>query len=280
MYSEPTHTSRCDENKISVCIIAGNEEHNIRRCLDSVTWADEIVVVDSYSKDKTPEICREYTDRVYQHRWLGYIKQKQLSKELAQHPWVMFVDADEEVSPGLSEEIRQRFSSPIPEEVAGFEFPRLVFYLNRWIRHGDWYPDIKLRLFRRDRGHCGGSEPHDRIFVDGHVVKLKSNLRHYTYRGISDQLATINRFSSISAQEHDARGRRFFLHDLLLRPLFRFFRGYLVKRGFLDGTPGLVIAVVTAYGTFIKYAKMWERRLVPPSTDVTPSGVEGDESEC
>ncbi len=266
MYHLPMNNSdhnsvpRSDTDKISVCIIAGNEEDNIRRCLESVTWADEVIVVDSYSKDNTPEICKEYTDRVYQHEWLGYIKQKQLIKELAQYPWVMFVDADEEVSPELRDEIQQTFAKGVPDEVAGFEFPRLVFYLNRWIRHGDWYPDVKLRLFRRERGKCGGSEPHDRIFVDGHVTRLRANLRHYTYRDIEDQLLTINRFSSISANEHHKSGRRFFIHDLLFRPTFRFFRGYIIKRGFLDGIPGLLIGVLTAYGTFIKYAKMWELR--------------------
>ncbi len=265
---EQNKLHRSDFNKISVCIIAGNEERNIRRCLESVTWADEVVVVDSYSSDKTPEICREYTDRVYQHKWLGYIKQKQLIKDLAKYPWVMFVDADEEVSPLLRDEIQELFAMGLSDSIAGFEFPRLVYYLNRWIRHGDWYPDIKLRLFRKDKGTCGGSEPHDRIFVEGQVIRLKGNLRHYTYRNIEDQLNSINRFSSITATENYSEKKHFFIFNIIFRPIFRFFRGYFVKRGFLDGVPGLLIAIITAYGTLIKYAKIWERHKMktPEST--------------
>lgn len=243
---------------ISVCIIAGNEERNIRRCLESVKWADEIVVVDSFSKDRTVEIAREYTARVYQHRWLGYIGQKKLIKDLAKGPWVMFVDADEEVSPALREAIQTFFQNGVPASVAGVEFPRLVRYLKRWIRHGDWYPDIKLRLFRKDRSRCGGTEPHDRIYVEGDVVRLKAPLYHYTYAGISEQITSINRFSTISAEGRWRDTNRFRLRDLLFRPPFRFVRGYLFKSGWRDGLPGLIIAVNVAFGTFVKYAKLWE----------------------
>lgn len=250
--------SEKNREKISVCIITGNEERNIRRCLESVTWADEIVVIDSFSTDRTLEIVREYTDRVYQHPWMGYIGQKKLIRTLASGPWVMFVDADEEVSEGLRNEIVHRFSEGIPESVAGFEFPRMVRYLGRWIRHGDWYPDYKLRLFRKQRGHCGGKEPHDRIYVNGQVQRLSNCLYHYTYNSINDQLSTLNRFSSISAQIRRNEKYTVGLNDLLLRPPFRFIRGYFFKLGFMDGIPGLVVASCIAFGTFIKYAKLWE----------------------
>lgn len=264
--------------KISVCIITGNEERNIRRCLESVTWADEIVVIDSFSTDGTVEIAREFTDRVYQHRWLGYIGQKKLIKGVASNPWVMFVDADEVVSPELRDNVRHAFAKGIPHDIAGFEFPREVRYLNRWIRHGDWYPDIKLRLFRRDRGHCGGREPHDRIFVEGQVVRLKGSLYHYTYTGINDQLSTLNRFSSITAEGRLTDGARFRLTDLLLRPGFRFFRGYILKRGFMDGLPGFIIAVTVAYGTFIKYAKLWELLNIKRADEPPPRVAAFDEN--
>ncbi|NIY13545.1 MAG: glycosyltransferase, partial [Nitrospinaceae bacterium] len=175
---------------ISVCITAGNEEDNIRRCLESVTWADEIVVVDSFSKDRTAEICREYTNLVYEHEWLGYIGQKNLVKDLAKGPWILFVDADEAVSPELRDEILHAFDNGDNERYVGFEFPRIVHYLGRWIRHGDWYPDVKLRLFQKSRGQCGGKEPHDQISVDGPVKRLKGHMYHFTYTGISDQIAT------------------------------------------------------------------------------------------
>ena len=244
--------------KISVCITAGNEESNIRRCLESVTWADEIVVVDSFSTDRTVEICREYTERVYQHEWLGYIGQKNLIKDLAKGPWILFIDADEEISEGLREEIKQEFQSGSAGDFAGYEFPRLVQYLGRWITHGDWFPDVKLRLFRKDKGNCGGKEPHDRTTVNGRVKRLKSSLYHYTYTDIHNQMARLNRFTSISADGKLAEGRRFGFSDVIFRPFFRFLRCYFLKRGILDGFPGLIIAVFTAFGVFTKYAKLWE----------------------
>lgn len=254
--------------KISACITAGNEEAVIRRCLESVVWADEVVVVDSFSEDNTPSICREYTDRVYQHRWLGYIGQKNLIKDLASHPWILFIDADEEVSPELRDKIQEEFESGRSKEVDGYQFPRLVWYLGRWIRHGDWYPDTKLRLFRRDKGKCAGQEPHDRIEVEGPVKTLKADLYHYTYNDISDQIHTVNRFSTITAKSHQSNGRRFKFIDLLFRPLFKFFRYYILKRGFLDGMPGLVVAVSTSFTVFVKYAKLWELETKPkPGAD-------------
>ncbi|MBT3193461.1 MAG: glycosyltransferase family 2 protein [Verrucomicrobia bacterium] len=249
---------------ISICITAGNEEANIRRCLESATWAGEIVVVDSYSKDRTVEICREYTDRVYQHEWLGYIGQKNLIKDLAKGPWILFLDADEEISTGLRDEIIGEFSSGNTDAFAGYEFPRLVYYLGRWITHGDWYPDTKLRLFRKDKGECGGKEPHDRTTVHGRVKRLSNPLYHYTYTGISNQMATLNRFTSISAEGKDSEGRRFRYIDLIFRPCFRFIRCYFLKRGFLDGLPGLVVAHFSAVGVFAKYAKLWEIQRCTP----------------
>ena len=248
-----------DREKVTVCIIAGNEEKNIRRCLESVRWADEIVVVDSFSKDRTFEIAKEYTDRVFQHEWRGYVAQKALAKSYATMPWVMFVDADEEVSTPLRDEILALLSRGVPEEVAGFDFPRMVWFLNRWIRHGDWYPDRKLRLFRRDRGTCGGTEPHDRIYVQGKVRHLRAPLYHYTYDSIDDQFETLNRFSRISADGLPRRPLAAILFHMLSDPPFRFFRCYFVRRGFLDGLPGLIVATTAAFGTFSKYAKLWER---------------------
>ncbi len=259
--------------KISVCIIAGNEEENIGRCLQSVTWADEIVVVDSFSHDRTPEIARGYTPHVYQHEWQGYVKQKALAKTYATNPWILFIDADEEVSPELRDEIFRIFSSKIPDDVSGFDFPRKVWFLGRWILHGDWYPDRKLRLFRASRGECTGTEPHDRITVHGKVEHIRSPLYHYTYDNIHQQLDTLDRFSSIAAKSKpDMPGFRIVLR-MLFDPPFRFFRCYFVKRGFLDGLPGYIIARAIAFGTFAKYAKIWERRHnrpAPRAEDAVP----------
>lgn len=245
--------------KISVCIITGNEQKDIKRCLDSVTWVDEIIVVDSFSTDATVAIASEYTDRIYSHRWLGYIGQKAVAKSLARYEWVLFVDADEVVSDALRQEILSVFEAGVPPDVNGFDFPRQVWFLNRWIRHGDWYPDAKLRLFRRTKGHCCGTEPHERIDIEGAVRHLKSPLYHYTYDNIQEQIGTLNRFSSISAEgTYAKRSKGYVLFGLLAHAPFRFFRCYVIKRGFQDGMPGLIIAVASAFGTFIKYAKHWE----------------------
>lgn len=247
---------------LSVCIITGNEEKDIARCLESVKFADEIVVVDSFSTDRTVEIASTFTDRVFQHRWMGYIGQKAIARNLARGEWILFVDADEAVSDELRKEIVSTLGAGVSENIAGFDFPRQVWYLHRWIRHGDWYPDAKLRLFRKERGHCCGTEPHERIDVDGDVAHLSAPLLHYTYDDIADQLSTVNRFSTISSKNEKLLSRPTFdlVWRILLHPPFRFFRCYFVKKGFLDGMAGLVIAVTIAFGTFIKYAKVWEAR--------------------
>jgi len=254
--------------KITACVTAGNEEANIRRCLESITWTDEIVVVDSFSTDRTATICHGYTDLVFAHKWLGYIGQKNLAKDLAGNRWVLFLDADEEVSPELRDRILTEFENGSTEHYSGYEFPRMVKFLNRWIMHGDWYPDIKLRLYRKDMGECGGREPHDRMVVRGPVKRLKAPLYHHTYSGISDQLATMNRFSSLTAETQHGEGRRFRASFLLVRPALRLLRGYILKRGFLDGIPGLIIATTSAYGVFAKYAKLWERQRRRSAEDV------------
>lgn len=243
--------------KVSVCVTTFNEEQNIRRCLDSVRWCDEIVVVDSFSADRTVEICKEYTERVYQHEWLGYIGQKNLIRRMATHEWILFIDADEEVSPDLREEILNELATN-GGSVAGYQFPRMVNYLGRWIRHGEWYPDVKLRLFLKDRGCSGGTEPHDQVFVTGEVKTLRGKLHHYTYTDIHDHLETMNRFSSITAQEKFRLNSRFSWIDFLARPPFRFFKAYVIRRGFLDGRRGFLIALVSAFGVCMKYAKLWE----------------------
>lgn len=245
-------------DKISACLTVGNEETNIRRCLESLNWVDEIVVVDSFSNDKTTEICKEYTDRVYQHEWQGYVGQKELIKKMASHPWILFIDADEQVSEELKNQIRAEFESGRNHNYVGYEFPRKVFFLGTWITHGEWWPDIKLRLFLKENGVCTGQEPHDHVIVNGPVKRLSACLHHYTYDDLSDQITTLNRFSTIASSSLIKEGRRFSVIDLLFRPFFRFVKGYVLKRGFLDGNRGLIIAIMSSIGVFSKYAKLWE----------------------
>lgn len=252
--------------KVSACIITFNEEGNIRRCLESVKWCDEVVVVDSFSTDLTVPICREYTDRIFQHPWQGYIGQRNYIREKATYPWVLFLDADEEVSPELRDEM-VRVLEHGSNGVAGYEFPRMVNYLGEWIRHGEWYPDVKLRFFQKCRGVSGGQEPHDHVIVNGHVKRLRGHLWHFTYDNVHDQLVTLNRYSTISATEKFKQGDSFRWLDFLFRPTLRFLKAYFLKRGFLDGRRGFLIAAISSFGVAMKYAKLWEIELDRKSRD-------------
>ncbi len=242
---------------VSGIVVCFNEEENIRRCLESLRWCDEIVVVDSFSTDGTLEICKQFTDRVLQRTWAGYRDQKAFAHSQATKEWVILVDSDEQVSPELQEEIREALKKD-GGRYAGYAIPRLVFYLNRWWRRGGWYPDYKVRLFRRDRASWGGKDPHEKILVDGPVRRLRHPLHHFTYRHIADHLERINRFTSISARELKAAGQNARWFDALLRPAARFFHSYVLKRGFMEGFAGFYVAVSAAVYVFLKYAKLWE----------------------
>ncbi len=264
-----------ERDKISACLTVGNEEEDIERCLKSLDWVDEIVVVDSFSHDQTVEICRKYTDRVCQHEWLGYVGQKDLVKKMASYPWILFVDADEEVSHELREQIIAEFESGANRRFVGYEFPRKVFFMNAWVTHGEWWPDVKMRLFFKDKGVCAGREPHDQVIVDGPVKRLNGCLNHYTYHDLSDQVKTLNRFSTISCARLMEDERKFRASDLFFRPAFRFFRGYFLKRGFMEGYRGLIVAVMVAIGVFLKYAKLWEAQNAPPGQNSDGGKKEG-----
>lgn len=241
---------------LSVCVIAKDEAGNIADCLKSADFADEWIVVDSHSTDRTREIAQECGARVVERDWPGHVEQKNFAVGQAAHDWVLCLDADERVSPELRASILAALARP--ELPAGFEFPRRTWYLGRWIRHGGWYPDVKLRLFRRSQGCWGGVNPHDRVRCRGDVVRLNGDLLHYSYDSIADHLRTIDFFTSIAAREKLSRGGGAGLFSLVLRPLGKFVRMYLLKAGFLDGTAGFVVAVTGAFYVFLKYAKLWE----------------------
>lgn len=244
---------------ISVCIIAFNEEQDIRACLESVRWADEVVVVDSFSADKTAEIARECGARVIQRPWPGHVEQKNFALEQATGDWILSIDADERVSPELAAEIQEAVRrSDRPE--AGYTVPRKTFYLGRWILHGGWYPSRRLRLVRRGRAKWAGVNPHDHLYADGPVGGLKGDLHHFTYRDIADHLKTIDSFTTISAREMFEVGRGGAMLHMLLNPVGRFLKMYLLRLGFLDGAAGFVLAVLSSYYVFVKYAKLWEIR--------------------
>ncbi len=256
---------------ISCFIICFNEERNIRRCLESVKWCDEIIIVDSFSTDRTLEICREYTSHIFQRPWPGYVKQKRFAFSLATHDWVLNVDADEEVSLQLRNEILFVLQQNDPA-VDGFYLPRLVYYLGRWWKHG-WYPGYRLRLFRQAKVRWGGVDPHEKALIRGHADFLYGDLYHYTYRDISHHLDAINSLTEVAAHEKQRRRRQVRVSDLLLRPLWRFLRFYLLSGTVRYGVPGFFAAVTSAVYVFLKYAKLWEHtsaRLSQPAPQDSP----------
>ena len=247
--------------EISALIVCLNEEDNIRDCLESLKWCNEIVVVDSFSTDRTVEICREYTDRVIQRPWAGYRDQKAFAHSQATREWAILVDADERVTTDLRDEILNALIHS-GNRFDAFSVPRLVCYLGRWWWRGDWYPGYDIRVFRCDRATWGGQDPHEQILVPGKVRRLKHVLHHFTYRDINDHINRINHFTTTSSEELKGQGQRWRWIDNLFRPAFRFFRSYVLKRGFLEGLPGFFVAATGAIYVFLKYAKLKELELI------------------
>jgi glycosyltransferase involved in cell wall biosynthesis len=256
---------------ISSIVITFNEEQNIRRCLESVApFSDEIIVVDSLSTDRTVEIAREYATRVVEHEWLGYGRQKQLALDQARGEWVFSIDADEVVSPELAEEI-----GSLAPDCDGYEVPRLVWYLGRWIRHSGWYPGYVLRLFRRQAARFSEDAVHESVQLAGPRRRLRGDLLHYSYRDVAHHVAKINDFTSLAARQMDERGRRAGLVSLALTPGMEFLKVYLLRRGFLDGYPGLVVSTLHAWYVFLKYAKLRERQHAPAREDAAVAATRG-----
>lgn len=252
---------------LSVVVICFNEEDRIRDCLESVKWADEIVVVDSLSTDKTLDIARAFTDRIVQRPWPGYVAQKNFALEQARSDWVLSIDADERVSPELRKEIEAVLESP-SNDVAAYDMPRHTFYLGRWINHGGWYPDRKTRLVRRGHAQWVGDDPHDKLVARGRVDRLRGDLVHHTYRNFSHQLRIIDSFSNVVIDKYVDDYRKYrggaVVPMMLVHPPLKFLECYLWKLGFLDGLPGFIIAVASSFYVFAKYVKAWEYRSVKP----------------
>ncbi len=248
-----------EKQRISVAIIAQDEADRIGGLLKSLSFADEIVVVDSGSSDGTQAICEKAGARVIFNPWPGYVAQKQFALTATTHEWILCLDADEEVPQPLAAEILRAVAAAGPD-TGGFSMPRLSRYLGRWIRHGGWYPDRKVRLVRRGRGTWQGVNPHDKLVVEGEVGNLTQPFLHYVYRNISDQVVTMNSFSEIYARQGQARGGWFVVAGMF-HALGKFAECYFWKLGFLDGIPGFVIAMNSAGYVFLRHAKRWERHL-------------------
>ena len=243
---------------VSVTIITLNEIANIDACLDSVAWADEVVVIDSGSTDGTVERAQARGVRVLVRGWPGYSEQKNIAAGEAAHDWILSVDADERVTPALAAEIRSVLASE--PSAAGFRMPRVTWHLGRWIRTTDWYPDYQLRLYDRRRAKWPPRLVHESVRADGQVAYLASELQHCAYRDISHHHEVMNRYTTLAARQMHEQGRRAGPLDLALHPPAAFLRNYVLKRGFLDGLPGFIISVMNAHYVFLKFAKLWELR--------------------
>jgi glycosyltransferase involved in cell wall biosynthesis len=241
---------------LTVTVITLNESANLEAALESVKWADEILVVDSHSTDDTVAIARRFTDRVIARDWPGYIAQKNFAASEARHDWILSLDADERVTPELAAEIRALLAGD--PACAGYRVPRLSWYLGRWIRGTDWYPDYQLRLYDRRLARWTGRYVHESVAADGAVGRLKADLLHYTYRDVSHHLQTIDRYTSLWARQAYEDGRRARLRHLLLSPPAAFLRNYIARGGFRIGSAGLIVSLLNSYYVLLKHVKLWE----------------------
>lgn len=239
--------------KISVTVITLNEEKNIERCLKSLQWADEIVVLDSFSTDRTMEICRRYTEKVFQEKWQGYGKQKNLCADRTSHRWVLNIDADEVVSPECAKAIQEKLEN-VPRHPL-YQFPRKNFFGNRWVRFGGWYPDKISRLYDKTKISFKESSVHEKLHPDNDTGLIGEPLIHYSYEGLADYMERLNRYSTLFAEEKGRSGWTAGCAHLYLRPPLTFFKNFVLRQGFREGFLGMFLALAAAFYTYLKYAK-------------------------
>lgn len=245
--------------RISASVIVYNEEENIADLCESLLWADEIVIVDSSSTDRTVEIAARYTDKIFQREFKGYKDKHEFADAQTTGDWIFWIDADERVTPELAtaiQELRDRDDADLPE---GFKIARKTFYLGKWIEHSGWYPDYQMRLYRKSKSFWDGVSPHETARVEGAVETLKSELLHYTKRDLSDHHMVLDRYTTLAAEHLHKNGKTRGIGHMFFGPIVAFFRTFILKQGFRDGIRGLIIAMFTAYGVFLKSAKVWER---------------------
>jgi hypothetical protein len=238
---------------ISATIITFNEERNIARAIESLRCCEEILVVDSGSVDRTIEIAEKHGARVVEEPWRGYAAQKNLATQLAKHEWILSIDADEALTETLEAEIWQlKKKGP---QFDAYTMPRRAQYLGRWIEYSGWYPDRKVRLFHRDKAEWVGDFVHESVHVTGRVGHLEGNLLHFTCSSLSEHLKTMDAYTTLAAQQMVSQGRKVSIGEILIDPLWTFWKTYLFQQGFRDGFEGLAIAYMAAFYTFMKYAK-------------------------
>ena len=260
---------------VTATVITFNEAANIQAALESLSWADEIIVVDSESTDDTVAIARRFTDHVIVRPWPGYIAQKNFAAEQARHDWIFSLDADERVTPELAAEIGTLLAGA--PGAAGYRVPRVTFHLGRWMRSTDWYPDYQLRLYDRRRGRWSGRHVHESVKADGPVRDLRGELQHYAYRDLAHHFQTIDRYTTLAARQMFEDGRRAGFFDLMIHPPAAFVRNYILRGGFKDGVPGLIVSAMNARYVGLKFAKLWE--LCSPSTSTPRAPGAGDSNK-
>lgn len=243
---------------VACAIVVFNEERNIREALDSVSWMDEIVVVDSYSTDNTMSICREFTSHVFQRKWNGFGEQKNFAIDHTSADWVFILDADERVSADLKAEIKRVIEAADQSGPVAYSLPRKNYYYGEWVRWGGVYPDYQLRLFRRGVGRLDDSEPHNKFVFQGLHGYLTNALDHYTERTIDDHFRKFGNFTTLAAQERGKTRHVVRWADLVFRPLFTFWKYYMRRKGYRDGVRGFLYAGFASMYTFVKYAKLWD----------------------
>jgi glycosyltransferase involved in cell wall biosynthesis len=247
--------------KISAAIITLNEERNLPRALESLqNVVDEVVVVDSGSTDRTCEIAERRGARLISHSWQGYARQKNFAAEQAENDWVLSLDADEALTPELRREI-EALRLINADEVAGYSMPRRAYYCGQWIHHSGWYPDRKIRLYNRRRAHWVGEYVHESVQAEGQVGELQADLLHYTCDTIEQHRNSVDRYTTLAAQEARAQGKKGALTAMILLPPWKFLETYIFRAGFLDGAAGLTIARMAAYYVYLKYSKLRHLRL-------------------
>ena len=242
--------------KVSVTIITLNEADHIAAAIDSASWADEIIVVDSQSRDDTVALARKLATRVEVREWPGYSAQKNYAASIASNDWILSLDADERVTPQLAEEIQQLLQKH-PAECA-YRIPRVTWYLGQWIRSTDWYPDYQLRLYDRRAARWNARRVHESVEANRPPGVLRHELQHYAYRDISHHLATIDKYTTLAAEQWLSEGRRTSALEMFFHPRFAFIRNYVLRAGFSDGAVGLLVSRMNAYYVFLKLAKLWE----------------------
>ena len=243
---------------ISAVVVTLNEERNICDCLESAKWMNEIIVVDAFSRDRTVEICRKYTSRIFERPWKGFGDQKNFAVDQATCDWVFILDADERISPELRAEIETVLARSQTDGPVAYYLPRRNYYYGRWIMRLGYYPDYQLRLFRKGVGRLNDEEPHNKFVFQGVAGHLRTPLDHYTERTIEDHFRKFNNFTTLAAQERAKTKRTAYWYDLTFRPILTFSKYYLQRQGFREGMHGFLISVFASMYTFVKYAKLWE----------------------